>query len=101
MGEVLNQGAVVLCSHDGQAQPTIPLSRVRLSGQPAVGAATAYLVTGCTQAPPCVTAFWTSAAQRARSVGVPLVLADSTAVCIPNGKGIVVASPGQSRVTAS
>lgn len=101
MGDVLNQGAVVLCSHDGQAQPTIPLSRVLLSGQPAVGAATAYLVTGCTQAPPCVAAFWTSAAQRVRSAGVPLVLADSTAVCVPDGTGIVVASPGQSRVTAS
>lgn len=101
MGDVLNQGAVVLCSHGGEAQPTVPLSRVRLSGAPAIGEATAYLVTGCTHAPPCVTAFWTSAARRVRSIGVPLVLADSTAVCVPNGTGIVVASPGQSRVTAS
>lgn len=101
MGDVLSQGAVVRCSHDGQAQPTIPLSRVLLSGQPAVGAATVYLVTGCTEAPPCLTAFWTSTAQRVRSAGIPLVLADSTAVCVPNGTGIVVASPGQARVTAS
>ena len=56
MGEVLTQGRVVLCTHAGQAQPTIPLARVRLSGQPAVGVATPYLVTGCTQTPPCVTA---------------------------------------------
>ena len=101
MGDVLNQGAVVLCSHDGQAQPTTPLARVLLSGQPAVGAASAYLITGCTEAPPCATAFWTSTSQRVRSAGVPLVLADSTAVCVPNGTGIVVASPGQARVTAS
>jgi hypothetical protein len=48
MGEVLTQGAVILCAHTGQAEPTIPLARVRLSGQPAVGAATPCLVTGCT-----------------------------------------------------
>jgi hypothetical protein len=101
MGEVLNQGAVVLCSHGGEAQPVTQLSRVWLSGQLAVGAATPYLVTGCTQAPPCVTAVWTLGAQRVRSVGVPLVLADSTGVCVPNGTDIVVASSGQSRVTAS
>lgn len=101
MGEVLTEGAVVLCTHAGQAQPTIPLARVRLSGQPAVGVATAYQITGCTQTPPWVTAIWTSSAQRVRSVGVPLVLADSTGVCVPNGTDIVVAASGQSRVTAS
>ena len=101
MGEVLTQGAVILCTHAGQAQPTIPLARVRLSGQSAVGAATPCLVTGCTQTPPCVTAFWTSSAQRVRSVDVPLVLADSTGLCVPNGTDIVVAASAQSRVTAS
>jgi hypothetical protein len=101
MGEVLTQGAVVLCSHAGQAQPTLTLARVQLSGQPAVGAATPYLVRGCTQTPPCVTAVWTSSAQRVRSVGVPLIVADSTGVCVPNGTDIVVASSGQSRVMAS
>lgn len=101
MGHALTQGAVVLCSHDGQAQPTLALSRVLLSGQPAVGAAAPYLVLGCRQTPPCATAFWTSTAQRVRSAGVPLVLAESTAVCVPTGTGIVVASPGQGRVTAS
>ena len=101
MGEVLTQGAVILCTHAGQAQPTIPLARVRLSGQPAVGAATPYLITGCTQTPPCVRAFWTSSAQRVRSVDVPLVLADSTGLCVPNGTDIVVAASAQSRVTAS
>ena len=101
MGEVLTQGAVILCTHAGQAQPTIPLARVRLSGQPAVGAATPYVVTGCIQTPPCVTAFWTSSAQRVRSVDVPLVLADSAGLCVPNGTDIVVAALAQSRVTAS
>lgn len=101
MGEVLTTGGVVLCTHAGQAQPTFPLARVRLSGQPAVGADTPYLVTGCTQAPPCVTAVWTSSAQRVSSVGVPLVLADSTGVCAPHGTGVVVAASGQSRVTAT
>ena len=101
MGEVLTEGAVVLCAHAGRAQPIIPLARVRLSGQPAVGVATPYLVTGCAQTPACVTAVWTSSAQRVMSVGIPLVLADSTGVCVPNGTNVVVAASGQSRVTAS
>ena len=101
MGEVLTQGAVVLCAHAGQAQPTIPLARVRLSGQAGVGRDTPYLVTGCPQTPPCVSAVWTSSAHRVTSLGVPLVLADSSGVCVPHGTPVVVAASGQSRVTAS
>lgn len=103
----LTQGAVVLCLHGGQAQPTTPLPRVRLSGQPAIGQTTAYTVAGCPftlpgPAPsPCVTATWTVTALRVRSGGIPLVLQDSTAVCVPNGTGLLVTSPGQVRVTAS
>ena len=34
MGFVLHQGAVVLCMHGGQAQPTVPNPRVQVGGQP-------------------------------------------------------------------
>jgi hypothetical protein len=106
-GPALNRSAAVLCLHGGQAQPTTPLPRVRLSGAQALGQATTFTITGCPftlpgPAPsPCLTASWTVAAVRVRSSGVPLVLQDSTAVCVPNGTGLLVTFPGQVRVTAS
>ena len=106
-GLVLTQGAAVMCLHAGQAQPTTPLPRVKLGGQPAIGQATTYTVAGCPftlpgPAPsPCVTASWTVTALRVRSGGIPLVLQDSTAVCVPNGTGLMITFPGQVRVKAS
>lgn len=103
----LNQSATVLCMHGGQAQPTVPLPRVRLSGAMAIGQTTTYVVGGCPftvpgPAPsPCLTATWTVPATRVRSGGIPLVLQNSSATCTPNGTGLIVASPGQVRVTAS
>jgi hypothetical protein len=99
------QGATTMCLHGGQAQPTAPLPRVKLSGQPAIGQSTTYTVAGCpfvvgTAPSPCVTASWAVAATRVRSTGVPLVLQDSTAVCVPNGTGLVLV-PGQTRVRAT
>lgn len=106
-GLAVTQGASVMCMHGGQAQPTMPLPRVRLSSQMAIGQATPYMVAGCPftlpgPAPsPCVTAMWTTFALRVRSGGIPLVLMDSSAVCVPNGTGLMIVSPGQMRVTAS
>ena len=106
-GAALNQGAAVLCLHAGQAQPTTPLPRVRLSGAQAIGQATTYTIAGCPftlpgPAPsPCLSASWTATALRVRSNGIPLVLQDSTAVCVPNGTGLLVTFPGQVRVQAS
>ncbi len=106
-GLALTQSAAVMCVHAGQAQPTTPLPRVTLSGAPAIGQAAPYTVAGCPfvlpgGAPsPCVTATWVAAALRVTSGGIPLVLQDSTAVCVPNGTGLTVTSPGQARVQAS
>lgn len=106
-GLALTQGAAVLCMHGGQAQPTAPLPRVRLSGSMAIGQATTYTIAGCpfTLPPPapspCVTATWTVTALRVKSNGIPLVLQDSAAVCVPNGTGVLVTFPGQARVKAS
>lgn len=100
-GFLLHVGATVTCMHGGQAQPTVPLPRVRVSGQPAVGQSGPYAVAGCPFVPPaagpCVTAQWVVAATRVRSGGVPLVLQDSTAVCTPTGTGLLVAAT-QTRV---
>lgn len=100
-GFLLHVGATVTCMHGGQAQPTVPLPRVRVGGQPVVGQSGPYAVAGCPFVPPaagpCVTAQWVVAATRVRSAGIPLVLQDSTAVCAPTGTGLLVAST-QTRV---
>jgi len=95
-GFLLHVGATVMCVHAGQAQPTAPNPRVRVSGQPVVTQAAPYTVAGCpfnvSGSPvPCVTAQWITAALRVRAGGMPVLLQDSQAVCAPNGTGLIVA----------
>lgn len=92
-GYLLHQGATVFCLHAGQAQPTVTNPRVKVDGQPTVQQAAPWTVAGCTYTPgpspvPCVTAQWTTAATRVKSGGLPLLLQDSVAVCVPNGTGV-------------
>jgi hypothetical protein len=94
-GFLLHVGATVLCMHGGQASPTSPAPRVRMSGQPVTVQPAPYVVAGCpfvagTTPMPCVTAQWVTAAVRVRSMGMPVLLQDSQAVCIPNGTGVNV-----------
>ena len=89
-GFLLHSGATVLCAHAGQAQPTAPNPRVKVSGQPVTTQAAPYTVAGCpfnvSGAPvPCVTAQWVTAALRVRAGGLPVLLQDSQAICAPNG----------------
>ena len=89
-GFLLHSGATVLCAHAGQAQPTAPNPRVKVSGQPVTTQAAPYTVAGCpfnvSGAPvPCVTAQWVTAAIRVRAGGLPVLLQDSQAICAPNG----------------
>jgi hypothetical protein len=93
-GYLLHQTATVMCMHGGQAQATVPLPRVTLGGQPAIGQTAPYVVAGCSLVPPapgpCVTAQWVVAATRVTSGGLPVVLQDSTAVCAPTGTGLQI-----------
>ena len=89
-GFLLHQGATVLCAHAGQAQPTTPNPRVRVSNQPIVMQPAPYVVAGCpfvvgVVPSPCVTAQWVTAATRVRANGQPVLLQDSQAICAPNG----------------
>jgi hypothetical protein len=89
-GFVLHVGATILCAHGGQAQATAPNQRVLVSGQPVVTLSAPHAVTGCPFAPggvptPCVTAQWIMGAMRIFAGGVPVLLQDSQATCIPNG----------------
>lgn len=94
-GPLLHVGATVQCVHGGQAQPTAPNPRVLVSGQPIVTQAAPYVVAGCpfnvSGSPvPCVTAQWTVAATRVLSNGMPVLLMDSQATCIPNGTPVLI-----------
>ena len=102
-GPVLHLGASLLCAHGGQAQPTQPNPRVLLSGQPALTLGPPLVVAGCpfaTASPqPCVTASFTTASVRVQAMGVPLLLADSVGLTVPNGVPVIVAAV-QPRVVA-
>jgi hypothetical protein len=102
-GFLLHVGATVTCSHAGQAQPTIPNPRVMVMGQPTVTVTSPYVVAGCAFPPPpaangpCVTAQFVTSALRVTSLGQPLLLLGSQAICAPTGTPLVV-SLTQTRV---
>lgn len=105
-GFLVHVGATVLCSHAGQAQPTVPNPRVLVSGQATVLLTAPYVVAGCALPPPpaangpCVTAQWTSGTTRVLSNGQPLVVLSSTSVCAPTGTPLII-TVTQARVSAT
>lgn len=104
-GFLLHVGASVACAHGGRAQPTAPNPRVSVVGRPTVTVAGPYAVAGCPfnvgGAPsPCITGQWVRGATRVLSGGIPLVLADSQAQCMPNGTPLLITAL-QTRVTGT
>ncbi len=93
-GYLLDLGATLVCAHAGQAQPTAPEPRVRLSGNPIVVQTTTYAVAGCaltgTPNPPCATAMWIAGATRVKAGGQPVLLQDSQSQCAPTGTPLQV-----------
>jgi len=95
-GFVLHVGAVVQCAHGGQAQPSVPNPRVKVSGQPIVTQAGPYAVAGCALPPPpaangpCLTAQWVMGATRVKANGMPVLLQDSQAICTPTGTPLLI-----------
>jgi hypothetical protein len=95
-GFVLHSGATVLCAHGGQAQPTVPMPRVKVMGQP-VTTQIPYAIAGCANPPPpaqvgpCTVANWVTAAVRVKVMGQPLLLKDSQAICVPTGTPLTIA----------
>jgi hypothetical protein len=88
-GQLVHQGAVVLCSHGGQAMPTVPNSRVKVAGQATVTLSAPWTIAGCPFPPvsggPCATAQWIAGTTRVTSMGQPLVIQGGTARCVPTG----------------
>ncbi len=105
-GFLLHLGATVLCSHAGQATPTVVNPRVTVGGQPIVMITSPYVVAGCVLPPPtaangpCVIAQFVTAATRITSNGQPVLLLDSQAVCVPTGTPLLVVTT-QTRVTGT
>jgi len=103
-GFLLHLGAMVQCSHAGQATPTVTNPRVTVMGQPTVTLTAPYVVAGCTFPPPpaangpCVTAQFITSATRVTSLGQPLLLLDSQAICAPTGTPLLIVTT-QTRVT--
>ncbi|SIT01850.1 hypothetical protein SAMN05421759_11060 [Roseivivax lentus] len=87
MSFLLHQGAQVMCSHAGQANPTTASLRVKLGGQPATTMAHTYMIAGCpftTPEPapkPCTIVQWTTPATRLRIEGQPALLSTSQGIC--------------------
>jgi len=104
-GFLVHVGAQVLCSHAGQATPTVPNPRVTVSGQPTTLITAPYVVAGCVLPPPpaangpCVTAQWLSGTVRVLSNGQPLVVQSSQAICAPTGTPLLILLT-QTRVSA-
>ena len=95
-GFLVHVGAQILCSHAGQATPTVPNPRVTVSGQPTVLMTSPYAIAGCTLPPPtaangpCVTAQWVSGTTRVTSSGQPLLVQSSQAICAPTGTPLLI-----------
>jgi hypothetical protein len=97
-GFLLHVGAVVQCAHGGVAQATVPNPRVKVMGQPIVTQPGPFVIAGCSFPPPpvangpCVTAQWVMGALRVKSMGQPVLLMDSQAICTPTGTPLIIVS---------
>lgn len=95
-GYLLHVGADVQCAHGGAAQPTVPNPRVKIMGQPIVTQPHPFVISGCPFPPPpaangpCVTAQWVTGAIRVKSMGLPVLLQDSQAICAPTGTPLII-----------
>lgn len=96
-GFLLTVGSVVLCAHGGKAQATAPNPRVKVMGQPILPQPTPWVVAGCAFPPPpaangpCVVANWIIGSVRVKSMGMPVLLQDNQALCVPTGTPLVIA----------
>lgn len=105
MSFLLHQGAQVLCTHGGQANPTVASTRVMLSSQPATTLPNTYMIAGCPfttadGSKPCTQVQWTTPATRVRIEGNPVLLSTSQGITIgPLGtQGTPMVVMQQSRV---
>ena len=94
-GTIVHLGATVLCTHGGQASPTVTSPFVLTIASP-------YLIAACPGGSygPCVTGQWLVGSSFVLAGGQPIVLNTSVSVCTPNGTPMNVLMT-QSYVSAS
>ena len=105
-GFLLNMSAQITCAHGGQAKLVAPNPRVKIMGQPVPMSSAPLTIAGCAFPPPpiangpCVTGQWLppTLTIRVKSMGQPLVVQSSQAVCAPTGTPAMIAFAGQTRV---
>lgn len=93
-GSLVTAASTVLCSHGGQARPTVASPKVAVLGQAVLTLPPPWTVGACPLPPaaggPCATAMWTTGTTRVLSFGQPLVLNTGTATCAPTGVPLLV-----------
>jgi hypothetical protein len=95
-GFLLHEGALVMCAHGGQAQPTVSIPSVTLSGLPIVTLSSPYVVAGCALPPPPAangpdaTAMFVSSSLNVTIFGQPALLNDSLSICVWSGTPLIV-----------
>lgn len=104
-GFILHQNTIVQCAHMARAMPTMPTFRVKVSGNMVVLSNDVHQVVACPNPVPpgsngpCITAQYSTSALRVKSSGIPVLLFDSQAICIPTGVPLTTMST-QMRVRA-
>lgn len=104
-GFILHQNATVQCAHQARANPSAPTPRVKVSGNKVALSSDVFQVVACPNPVPpgsngpCVTAKFTTSSLRVKSSGIPILLFDSQATCVPTGVPATAVST-QTRVKA-
>jgi hypothetical protein len=88
-GNILHEGALVLCQHLGTAQPDQTDTRVSVGGQAIMTLTRTYTVLNCglngTSSPPCSKAMWVQGAERVTASGLPVAISTGQSLCTPSG----------------
>ncbi len=94
-GFLLHSTAIVKCAHGGMATPGATFPKVLVGGLPIVLITAPYQVAGCPLPPPpagngpCATGKFSIGSTKVLANGLPVLLLDSKALCVPTGTPLV------------
>jgi hypothetical protein len=95
-GFLVQQSAQISCLHQGKATTAVVSPRVRLGGSPVLIKSSVLTIVGCALPPPPaangpdVSGTWMTNAVRVKSLGMPVILSDSQAICAASGLGVTI-----------
>lgn len=87
--------ATVQCPHGGVATPSVTNLRVKLGGSPATTIAAPWKIECPNAQAPCTIANFAPGATRVLLEGQPAVLSNSTGLCPPGGRVLVMLTQGR------